>query len=171
MTTLAIDLGQHMGWCRGNAVGPLEHGTFEMPDTTDLGRWLAGSDRFFMEMLPGVDTVAIEQPFMSDSIYPIRKLLAALGHCHYHWHVLGRSSSLIEEIPVSTGKLTLAGKGHAEAHEMIYAACEFFGFEHAEIDEHQAHAMGLFKVHLFGRIEPPNRRRSRSGPGRSILRS
>lgn len=181
MTTLALDLGQNLGWVRGSAVGQLDYGTFPMKETTDLGLWLQQSDPFFMNILNGIDDVAVEQPFLSSGgkkkdgssrpggYYPARKLLGLLGHLYYHARVKGIPGSKVNEIPVSTGKLALSGHGNAEASEMIEAACRFHGWEPDDIDEHIAHAAGIFHVHIFGEA-PPRRKRARSSPGRSILR-
>lgn len=170
MTALALDLGQHIGWIKGAAVGPLEHGTFDLPETTDLGAWLASTDAFFPEVMAGVTSIAAEQPFLGASYYPARKLLALLGHVYHHAHYQGIGAKQVDEIPVATGKVTLSGRGNAEAPEMVAAACEFFGFEPEEIDEHQAHAAGIFKVHIFGRTPARPSHRPRSSPGRVIGR-
>lgn len=169
MTTLALDLGQSLGWVKGSTIGPLEHGTFDMPTTTDLGRWLQGVDGFLQAIMRGVDDIAVEQPFLGDSYYPARKALALLGHVYYHAQFQGIAGAHVNEIPVATAKLTLAGYGKAEKDQMIAAACDFWGFEEHEIDEHQADASGILKVHLFGAQQGP-RKKVRSGKGVSILR-
>jgi hypothetical protein len=160
MSILGLDLGQQIGWVKGAAVGPIRNGVFkDMPNTTDLGKWLAGSDGFFRAILPGVTAIAVEQPFLGDSYWPARKLLAMLGHVHYwaHFHGIG----VIEEIPVATGKLTLAGHGAASKERMIAAAVEW-GLTDPE--EHDADALGIWKTFVFGKRVPPPKARSRSGP-------
>lgn len=169
MTTLALDLGQRIGWMKGGTVGPIEHGTFEMEETTDLGRWLAGADTFLAQAMKGCSDVAVEQPFLGDSYYPARKLLGLLGHVYYHARFQGIAGVHVNEIPVSTAKLTLAGHGQADKDQMIAAACDWYGFEPDEIDEHQADAGGILRVHLFG-AATGKRKPVRSGKGVSLLR-
>lgn len=181
MTTLALDLGQHIGWVKGAAVGPLEHGSFPVEDTTDLGRWLRSIDAFLMNAMRGVDDIAVEQPFLQSGgkkadgtskpggYYPARKLLAQLGHVYYAAHNSGIAAKHVHEYPVATAKLTLAGSGKADKDQMVAAACDFYGWEPHEIDEHTADASAIFKVHLFGAVEG-RRKKPRSSPGVSLLR-
>lgn len=170
MTTLALDLGQNIGWCRGSAVGPLDFGTFPMKETSDLGLWLQGSDSFLMNIMKGVDDIAVEQPFLGDSYFPARKLISLLGHVYYHARFQGIAAQHVNEIAVSSGKKALSGYGKADKDQMIQAACDFWGFEAEEIDEHIADASGILKFHLFGSGPPSRNRKTRSSPGRSILR-
>lgn len=163
MSTLGLDLGQHLGWVLGGATGPMRHGTFPMPNSTDLGKWLAGSDGFFRKILPGVTSIAVEQPFLGESYWPARKLIGLLGHVHYWAHCHGIGT--VEEFAVSTGKITLAGAGNATPERMIAAAVEWGLFEP---DEHQAHALGIWKSFVFGTREPIRKARSRSGPVKII---
>lgn len=169
MTTLALDLGQTIGWVKGSTVGPIEFGSFAMTETTDLGLWLQGADTFLMKAMEGVTDIAVEQPFLGESYYPARKLLGLLGHVYYHARYKGIAGALVNEIPVPTAKLALAGHGRAEKEDMIAAACEFMGWEASEIDEHVADACAIWRVHLFGE-RLPARRKPKSSPGRSILR-
>lgn len=164
MTTLAVDLGQSIGWIKGRAVGPLQHGTFEMPKTTRLGQWLRGSDGFWREVLPGVTSIAVEQPFMGRDYYPIRKLLALLGILNYwaDWHDITN----VTEIPVATGKVNLSGRGNADADVMIAAAMERYALD---LNEHEAHALGIFDVFMFGRRDSIAKAKTRSGPGKVVM--
>lgn len=181
MTSLALDLGQTVGWVIGGTTGVVEGGEFSMPDSRDLGFWLAGADAEFPQLMRGCDSIAVEQPFLSSGgkkkdgtpkpggYYPARKLLGLLGHVYYHAHYLGISSDKIEEVPVSTGKLTLAGHGQADKDMMIAAACEWYGWDPEDVGEHQADAGGILKVHLFGAQTSGRRRPVRSGAARSII--
>lgn len=159
---IGLDLGQHIGWVKGNAVGPMASGTFEMDNTTDLGRWLQSSDPFFRQQLNGVTGIAVEQPFMGTDYFAARKLIALLGHMHYWRRIHGLPSNAVSEIAVSTGKKALSGRGNATAEQMIAAAA---GHGHLGMDEHQAHALGIWWVYVFGRAEDPPKPRTRSSKG------
>lgn len=165
MITLGLDLGQNIGWVKGGPVGPLEHGSFPMPNTTDLGLWLQGSDALFRKILPGCTGVAVEQPFLGDSYFPARKLLALLGHVYYWGRVVGIAQSQFKEVAISTGKKTLSGYGRADKDQMIAAAAAL-GYE--GYDEHEADALGVWWVYVFGEAEALPSQRSRSGPGKVI---
>lgn len=175
MTTLALDLGQTIGWVIGSAVGPLFCGSIEMPQTTDLGRWLAGADAPLGSLIKsgvrdhGVRDIAVEMPFLGDSYFPARKLLGLLGHVYYHAHFQGIAGQHVNEIPVATAKKALSGHGGADKDQMMASAVDFWGFEPDEINEHIADASGILKVHLFGEA-PSKRKKPRSGKGVSILR-
>lgn len=169
MTTLALDLGQKIGWVRGSAVGPLEHDTIHLVESTDLGVWLLDAMMKLQPVIRGVRDIAVEQPFLGESYYPARKLLGLLGVVYACANTLGIVGSYVHEYPVSTAKLALAGHGHADKDQMIAAACDFWGFEDHEIDEHQADASAILRVHLFGEA-PKKSGKPRSSPGRSILR-
>lgn len=170
MTTLALDLGQHIGWVKGSTVGPLEHGTIDLPDTRDLGVWLMAAMMALPPLMVGADDIAVEQPFLGDSYFPARKLLGLLGAVYACANTRGISGNHVNEIPVPTAKLALAGHGRAEKPQMIAAACEIWGFEEHEIDEHQADASAILYVHLFGERPKIGGRKSRSSKGVSILR-
>lgn len=157
MTTLALDLGQNIGWVKGRITGPMEHGTFKLPNTTDLGRWLRGADEFCRQVFPGVTSIAMEQPFLGSDYYPARKLIALLGHCHY-WASF-YDVRVVQEIAVGNGKLNLAGHGHADEQQMISAAMRVYGLD---VDEHAAHALGIWDVFMFGKREPIRKPKSRS---------
>lgn len=164
---LGLDLGQHIGWCLGNAVGPMRHGTFPLENSTDLGVWLRSSDEFFMSILDeDITGIGVEQPFLGESYYPARKLLALLGHLYWHASYKGISASLIQEVPVPTGKLALSGMGHATKEQMIEAATAQ-GYP-GITTEHEADALGIWWVYVFGRAEPIRKPHSRSGKGRVI---
>lgn len=154
MTVLAIDIGTHLGWFLGDAVGPVEYGTFELENTPDLGKWLASSDAFFQSVLPKTRAIAIEKPNTGSGsgFFAVRKNVALLGHCWYWAHFYGING--LNEVSVSTGKLTLTGHGHADKAAMIKAAAED-GYE--DMDEHAADAYGIWKTHVFGRREPIKR--------------
>lgn len=162
---LGLDLGRKLGWVLAGATGPMEWGTFELEDTTDLGSFLYSSDPFFREILPEAAAIAVEKPNTAgeSAYFAIRKNMALLGHLHYWNRVVRRVA--VNEISVMTGKLTLAGYGHADKDQMIAAAAAF-GCE--GMNEHEADALGIWKVHVLGAREPINRRRSRSGPVKVI---
>lgn len=168
MTILAIDLGTHLGWFLGGAVGPCSHGTYKLEDTTDMGRWLRSSDAFFQKILPVCRHVVVEKPNTAgDSAYfAIRKNMALLGHVHYWAGFHGIVIRPSDEISVMTGKLTLAGSGRAEKQDMIDAAARdgFVG-----MDEHAADAYGIWKVAVFGARVPIRKARSRSSKGVSLV--
>lgn len=163
---LGLDLGGTLGWVKGNAVGPIQHGQFDCENTTNLGRWLKSSDTFFRTILPGVTAIAVEQPYLGDSYYPARKLLAQLGHLYYWCDAVGVPIGNVREIAISTGKHTLAGHGRADKDQMIAAAFDMHGLE--GLDEHEADALGIWHVHVFGEREKTAPRRTRSGPGKSV---
>lgn len=171
---LGLDLGQTIGWCLGNAVGPLRHGEFPLKNTTDLGLWLRSSDDFFIPMFRdgGVTGVAIEQPFLSPGgkkadgsskpggYYPARKLLSLLGHAYMWGSFYGLSDIHFEEVPVASAKLTLSGSGAADKDQMIAAAAAR-GYP-SITGEHEADALGIWWCYVFGRAEPIAKRRSKS---------
>lgn len=170
MTALALDLGATVGWAKGAAVGPVEYGSFAMPNTSDLGAYLAGADPYFPKLMRGMTTIAIEQPFVGDIYLAARKLLALLGHAYYHAHYQGIAQSHIEEIAVPTAKHTMAGHGRAEKPAMILASSEYWGFDPDQMNEHEADALAILRVHLFGRREAIRPARVRSGKGSSVKR-
>ncbi len=156
---LAIDLGQYVGWIKGNAVGPVSHGTIDLTSTPRLGLWLKNLDPHIPELLWGVTAIVIEQPFMGRDYYPIRKLLALLGYINRHAEDAGIRT--IKEYAISTGKKALSGSGAADGPQMI-AAAERRGYP--GLNEHEAHALGLFWVFHFGPAEdPPKKPRSSKG--------
>lgn len=157
---LGLDLGQNMGWIKGGAVGPITSGTFLLAQTKNLGRWLKSSDPLFREILPGCTGIAIEQPFMGKDYFPIRKLLAMLGHVYYWLDTLGMDCGMVKEIHIGTGKKTLSGNGIADGFEMI-AAAHAMGYT-CVTDEHQAHAAGIRHVYIFGKREDLPKARTRS---------
>lgn len=166
MTVLALDLGKNIGWVKGGAVGPVQSGTFPLEDTTDLGEWLRSADPFLTSgVLRGVSSIAIEQPFMGKSLWPMQKLSALLGHIVYYASFEGVGWKQVEMVGVSTGKKKLAGSGRAEKEDMIAAAIAW-GLD--DPDEHEADALGIFLVHLFGPNNAPPPRRTRSGPVKVI---
>jgi len=160
MTTAAVDLGQMMGWVKGDIVGPMTYGTFTMPQTTNLGKWLKGMDAFCRQLLPGVTSLAVEQPFLGQDYFPARKLISALGHLHYWSGFYG--VLVVQEIAISSGKLNLSGSGAADAPRMIAAAKERYGLD---LDEHQAHALGIWDVFQMGKTPPIPKAKSRSSKG------
>lgn len=156
MTALALDLGKHIGWVKGAAVGPMEYGSYLLDETTDLGRWLQSSDAFLQEVLPGTTSIAIEQPYMGDNKWVMQKLSALLGHIAYYGRFQGIGWAQIKMIANSTGKKRLAGHGHSDKDQMIAAAVAF-GLD--DPDEHTADALGIWMVHMFGpSLKPPPRR-------------
>lgn len=167
MSILGVDLGQSIGWVLGGPVGPLRHGTFELRKTTDLGLWLKSSDELWQELFSSglVSGIGVEQPFMGEDYYPIRKLLALLGHMYWHASYYGISANSIQEIPVATGKKALSGKGNADADYMVAAALRVHGLV---MSEHEAHAAGIHNVYLFGKAEDPPKPRTRSSKGTII---
>lgn len=156
---LGIDIGTHMGWVLGDAVGPLEFGTFECSTSTDLGVFCRSADPFWRAMLPRCTAVAIEKPNTAgDSAYfAIRKNMALLAMCHY-WRGFYPNVRAIEEISVMSGKLALSGMGHASKEQMIQAAADK-GYE--GMTEHEADALGVFWVYHFGHAETKAQREKR----------
>jgi Holliday junction resolvasome RuvABC endonuclease subunit len=169
MTTLALDLGQNIGWMKGSAVGALESGTIELEGGSDLGVWLLDAMMKLPKLIRGVDDIAVEQPFLGSSYYPARKLLGLLGVVYACARTEGIAAKHVNEIPVSTAKKALAGHGQADKDMMIAAACAFWGFEPHEIDEHQADASAILYVHHFGEA-PSKRQKPRTSKGVSLLR-
>jgi Holliday junction resolvasome RuvABC endonuclease subunit len=168
MTVLAIDLGRHMGWVLGKPVGPLEFGTIELENTTDLGRYLASMVDPLRPLMRRCSAIAVEQPIVggaASGYHAIRKNFAALGMVHYLAHIYGVAS--VTEISVTTGKLTLAGNGRADKDAMIFAAIER-GLDMP--NEHEADALGIFWVHTYGKAERAKPNPRRSGKGRSVLK-
>ncbi len=164
---LGLDLGQNIGWVLGNRVGPLRHGVFELKNTTDLGVWLRSSDEFFQAIFQEqVTGVAVEQPFLGESYYPARKLLALLGMAHYWGSFYGVSSMCFMEVAISTGKRTLSGYGKADKDQMIAAAAAR-GYP-SITTEHEADALGVWWVYQFGAMEPAAKRKTRSSKGVSV---
>lgn len=164
MMTLGLDLGKKIGWVKGDTVGPIESGTFELEETTDLGLFLQSSDAFLMNVLPGVKQIAYEQPYLGDNLWPAQKLLALLGHVAYHARFQGIGWKQMHPIANSTGKKKLAGHGHAEKPQMIEAA-KLWGLD--DPDEHEADALGVWLVKQFGPAAEP-RKAPRHGPVKII---
>ena len=163
---LAIDLGRNMGWVLGARVGPLRGGTIQLEDTTDLGRFVASMVDPLRPLIRECTAIAVEKPDTAGlSYYGIRKNMAGLGMLHYLAHIYGGKP--VEEISVTTGKLTLAGHGRADKDQMIFAAIER-GLSNPT--EHEADAFGIWLVHQFGAAERNKRNPRRSGKGRSILK-
>lgn len=164
---LGVDLGQHVGWFLGNATGELRYGTFDLENTTDLGRWLRSADPLWQDLFGSglVTGIAVEQPFMGRDYYPIRKLISLLGAMNYWASFYGISAKNIVEIPIATGKKALSGKGNADGPMMIAAAKRVYGLD---LTEHEAHAAGIHNVYLFGKAEDPPKARSRSSKGVSV---
>lgn len=162
---LGIDLGQTVGWVKGGAVGPLEHGEYPMAQSSDLGLWLHSFDGFFQGgIMRGVTGISVEQPFLGSDYYPARKLISQLGHL-YHWaRFFQIPASNIMEVPVATGKLTLSGDGRADKTKMIAAAATH-GYE--GLSEHEADALGIWWVYIFGRRERA-KGRPKSSPGQVV---
>lgn len=156
---IGFDLGQHLGYFKGRAVGPVEFGTHQMPKTRDLGAWLAGCDGLLRKVLPGVDAVAVEMPFMGQDISPAIRLLGLMGHIAYMGRFYGIGESGFNRVPIATGKLTLSGFGHADADQMIAAAARE-GYE--GMNEHEAHACGVWKVIAIGAGETKAERDKRA---------
>ena len=168
MTVLAIDLGRHMGWVLGKAVGPIEHGTIELENTTDLSRYLASMVDPLRPLMRRATAIAVEQPVVggaASGFHAIRKNFAMLGMVHYLAGIYGVSS--VTEISVTTGKLTLAGHGRADKDAMIFAAIER-GLP-LGITDHEADAYGIWWVHIHGKAERTNMR-PKSSKGRSVLK-
>lgn len=165
---LGLDLGQTIGWVLGDAVGPLRHGIHPMQNTTDLGLWLRSGDEFWQQIFGSglVTGVAIEQPFLGESYYPARKLLALLGAAYYWGSFYGLSATQFMEVPIATGKKTLTGYGKADKNRMVAAAKER-GYVDIET-EHEADALGVWWVYQFGRQEPIRKPRSRSSKAEII---
>lgn len=155
---VGLDLGEKIGWCKGAAVGPMDFGTIQVEGGSDLGAFLTSAMEQLPAVLRGASGIAVEQPFLGDSYYPARKLLALLGVVHQVARWEGIGSKQIEEIPIATGKLTLSGYGKADKGMMIMAAAERGYFD---LDEHQADALGIWWTYVFGRREKnkPARRR------------
>lgn len=165
MPVLGVDLGQTIGWFLGDAVGPCRWGSFKAEKTTDLHRWLRSVDAPLQQILPHATAIAIEQPWMGDNWYPLRKLAAQLGHVHYHAGFAGIPSAKIKEIPVATAKYTLAGHGRADK-DMMIAAAAADGYE--GMDEHAADAYGIWKTYVFGERERPAKAKTRSSKPVSV---
>lgn len=167
MTTLALDLGKSIGWIKGAAVGPLEHGVIELGTDTDLGAWLMIACMKLPPLMRGVHDIAVEQPFLGDSYYPARKLLGLLGVVYLCANGEGIPGSMVHEYAVPTAKKALTGYGKAEKDQMIAAAIEWWGLPD-DISEHEADASAILKVHRFGPA-PPARKKPRSSKGVSLL--
>jgi Holliday junction resolvasome RuvABC endonuclease subunit len=165
MSVMGLDLGKNLGWVLGKTTGPMQRGTFPLANTTDLGLWLESSESFMLDKFRYATAIAVEQPFLGESYWPARKLLALLGHVHRYARIAGISSRMVKEIPIATGKLALAGSGKADKDMMIAAAASL-GYEID--DEHQADALGCWYVYHFGERPAINKARSRSGPVKVI---
>lgn len=160
MSLLALDLGQGIGWVRGKAVGPMEHGVIMLPTTTDLGLWLAVAEEKMRPLFRGVTAIAVEKPFLGESYYPARKLISLMGIVYYSAHHRGLGKSDITEIENAKAKLTLAGHGRADKNQMIAAAEQRTGLP--GWSEHDADALGIFWVWHFGAAEPISKAKTRS---------
>ncbi len=79
----------------------------------------------------------------------------------------GLSQDIVQEISVTSAKLRLAGSGNAKKPEMI-AAAKFQGF--AVEDEHQADAVGIRQVFIFGKAETKAERMKREAQERRDAR-
>lgn len=166
MTVLAIDIGNDLGWALGNAVGPLEFGTFHGNGSTDLRVWLPCFNAPLQKLFTMCDAIAVEKPdTQGNSYYGVRKNMALLGKIY---EIAGYYPNVrsVDEYGVSTAKKRLAGHGHADKDQMIAAArAEGYAVE----DSHQADAIAILMVHHFGPRQDPPSPRSRSGKGRSIM--
>lgn len=163
---LGIDLGENIGWVLGNRVGPLRSGTIFCEGGSNHSKIMESTCAAFHQILGqgGITGVAVEQPFLGQSYYPARRLLGQLGALYLLGPTYGVGNSLIQEIPIASGKKALSGAGNAEGPQMIAAAA---GHGYEGLDEHQAHALGVWWVYQFGRVEGP-RKKPRSGPGSSV---
>lgn len=164
MICLAFDIGEHIGWVKGAAVGPLEHGTFDVPEHKRLGPWLRAADDFWRDVMPGADVIAYEQPFFGKDIYAADRLFGMKAMIHY-WAGWIVPSVPVKPVMIATAKATLAGNRWATKERMVAAAAER-GYE--GLDEHQADALGVWWAIVFGKAPAPQTRRSRSGPGRVV---
>lgn len=164
MIRIAFDIGENIAYVRGASVGPLLFDTMKLKPQTRLGAWLRQADDVWRGLLTGdVGEVGYEMPFMGRDIYAARKLFGMASMIHYwaDWLLPGVP---VQPVMVQTGKYTLAGDRFAKAPAMIAAAL----VDGHEMNEHEAHAYGIWKAMTFGPRDPPPARRTRSSPGRSI---
>jgi Holliday junction resolvasome RuvABC endonuclease subunit len=156
---LAIDLGRHMGWILAAPTGEMRFGTVELEDTTNLGRYVRSMNEPVTALMKCCTAVAVEKPNTggNSAYFAIRKNMAALGKvCELaDFHGLAPP----KEFSVTTGKLTLAGHGHADKSQMIAAAKERTGLD---MNEHEADALGIWWIYVFGAAEPIRKARSKS---------
>lgn len=159
---LALDIGQHLGWVLGNAVGPVRYGTAELSATTNLGAFVRSMDAPLQALIPRATAIAVEKPFTAGNAayFAIRKNMAGLAMIHYWANFYGLAAPT--EISVMTGKLTLSGSGNADKARMI-AAAEERGYP--GMNEHEADALGIWWVYVFGKQEPIRKPHSRSSKG------
>lgn len=162
---LALDLGVHLGWYLADPTGPARFGTIELKNTTNLGQYIRSINPPLQELLQQCRVVAVEKPNTggNSAYFAIRKNMAALGKICELCDFMGLGQPT--EISVMTGKLTLAGTGRADKDMMIAAAKQQFGHD---MNEHEADALGIWKVFVFGAAEPIRKARSKSGPGKII---
>ncbi|MBU0801416.1 MAG: hypothetical protein KKA05_10515 [Alphaproteobacteria bacterium] len=166
MSIVGIDLGQTIGWVKGDPVGQLRWGSFTLANTTDLGAWLESADEILNPLLRGATGVAVEQPFMGKNYFPVRKLIALLGQVHRWARIHNIHYQAIQEIAIPTGKRTLSGSGKADK-DMMIAAAAAHGYE--GMTEHEADALGVWWVYQFGAAEPAKRPSKRSSKGVSLI--
>lgn len=165
MKALTLDIGENIAWVRGGLVGPIEFNTHTLDVQTKLGPWLRQADDVWRELFtPDLEVIGYEMPFMGKDAYAARKLFGMAGMIHY-WACWLVPHTKVQPIMVQTGKYTLAGDRFAKAPAMIKAAAAD-GFQ---MNEHEAHAYGIFKAVVFGPREAPPPARTRSSPGRSVL--
>lgn len=149
-----------MGWVLRDAVGPIDYGTVELDPSPNLHRHLKSMDRPLGELMKACTYVAVEKPNTSNSAYfAVRKNMAALGHIHYWAGFYGMEIPADQEINLMTAKLTFSGNGAAKKPLMIATALERYGLE---MNEHEADALAISEVHLFGARQPIRKARSRS---------
>jgi Holliday junction resolvasome RuvABC endonuclease subunit len=159
---LAIDLGVHMGWVLAGTTGPMRFGTVELKDTTNLGQYVRSMNEPVGELLKMCTAVAVEKPNTggNSAYFAIRKNMAALGKVCELADFWGKSPPA--EISVSSAKLTLAGHGHADKEMMIAAALRLYGHE---MNEHEADALAIWHVFVYGAAVPIRKARSKTSKG------
>lgn len=152
-----------MGWVLRDAVGPIDYGTVELNPSTDLSVHLRSMDEPLGQLIRACTYIAVEKPNTANSAYfAVRKNMAALGHIHYWAGFYGIRIPPENEINLMTAKLTFSGNGAAKKPLMIRTAQERYGLD---MNEHEADALAISEVYLFGAREPIRKARSRSSKG------
>jgi len=157
MAVLGIDLGINIGWFLGDRVGPVLHGSIALTGAPKHSKVMESTCAAFHEILSKghITGIAVEQPFLGQSYYPARRLLGQLGMLYLLAPSYGVGDGMIEEIPIATGKLSLAGHGNADKDMMIAAAAKL---GYLDLDEHAADACGCWYTYQFGRVEAKKRK-------------
>jgi Holliday junction resolvasome RuvABC endonuclease subunit len=121
-TILAIDLGQHCGWCLRQPDGSLEAGTWELKpknSTSPMGEAMATLEELLDGAIKHASIVAYEQVRRHEGV----------DAAHWYGAILGRLlqscwSHGVKAVPISVqhSKMTATGKGNANKQAMLAAA-------------------------------------------------